>query len=162
MRAQDGRTDGRTECVVRPASGRVALTGAKDLIAARASWREHLFVACGAVELIVLERERLVDQRRRTRAALEALVMPVFVSVRQVLQYTDNELSQRAGSTLTSPRPGGGRFTHTSVPCVKKIVGGRFGSKPAGPIAGGWILGKEGSEPPEAPPQLRVCSKLPE
>jgi len=112
MRTQDGRTDGRTECVVRPASGRVALTGAKDLIAARASWREHLFVACGAVELIVLERERLVDQRRRTRAALEALVMPVFVSVRQVLQYTDNELSQRAGSTLTSPRPEGGGPLH--------------------------------------------------
>ena len=126
MRTQDGRTDGRTECVVRPASGRVALTGAKDLIAARASWREHLFVACGAVELIVLERERLVDQRRRTRAALEALVMPVFVSVRQVLQYTDNELSQRAGSTLTSPRPGGGALHPHQCSMCQKNSGGSF------------------------------------
>lgn len=57
-------------------------TGAKDLFAACASRREHLLVTRGAEQLIVLERERLVDKRRRTRTALEALVMPVLVPVR--------------------------------------------------------------------------------
>jgi len=36
-------------------------TGAKDLFAASASWSKHLLIAGGAVQLIILEGERLID-----------------------------------------------------------------------------------------------------
>jgi len=39
----------------------LGLTGAKDLFAAGAARREHLFVAGSAEQLVVLEGERLVD-----------------------------------------------------------------------------------------------------
>jgi len=42
-------------------------------------------MALGAVELVVLTGERMIDERHLTVAALEAALVPVTVLVRQIL-----------------------------------------------------------------------------
>lgn len=61
-------------------------SGTKNVSTSYTSRRELVFVAGRTVELFVLKRERLVDQRRWTRAALEAFVMPVPIFIRQILE----------------------------------------------------------------------------
>ena len=61
-------------------------TCAKDVSAAVAPRSEVVVMAVGAVELLVLGGERLVDERAATVAAVEALLVPVPVLVRQILQ----------------------------------------------------------------------------
>lgn len=46
---------------------------------------EVVVVAVGAVQLLVLTSERVIDERNLTIAALEATLMPMTVFVRQIL-----------------------------------------------------------------------------
>jgi len=59
--------------------------GSKHVTASGTARGEHLFVACGAVEPVVLEGERLVDESGAARRAVETFVVPVHVLVRQIL-----------------------------------------------------------------------------
>jgi len=47
-------------------------------------------MAIGAVELLILARERMINERHLTVAALEASLVPVTVLVRQILGHTAN------------------------------------------------------------------------
>ena len=78
------------------------LAGAEESSASVTARREVVVMAVGTVELVVLRRERMIDQRHLAVAALEAALVPVTILVRQVLnhrtvhtptslgQYTDN------------------------------------------------------------------------
>jgi len=47
-------------------------------------------MAVSAVQLFVLARERMIDQRHLAVAALEASLVPVTILVRQILDNTEN------------------------------------------------------------------------
>ena len=57
-------------------------TGSKESPAAVAACREVVVMAVGAVELVVLARERMVDERHLTVAALETALVPMTLLVR--------------------------------------------------------------------------------
>lgn len=61
-------------------------TCSKDVSAESASGCEAVLVARSAVEQVVLVGERLVDERSGAPGALEALVVPVFLLIRQILE----------------------------------------------------------------------------
>jgi len=56
-------------------------TGSKESAAAVAACREVVVMAVGAVELVVLARERMVDERHLTVAALETALVPMTLLV---------------------------------------------------------------------------------
>ena len=62
------------------------LTCSEDVAAAVTARGEVVVVTVGAVKLLVLGGERLVDERVEAVAALEAFLVPVLVLVRQVLK----------------------------------------------------------------------------
>ena len=74
-------------------------TCAKDVSAAVAPRSEVVVVAVGAVELFVLGGERLVDERAATVAAVETLLMPVPILVRQILQEETSHVYKRQATT---------------------------------------------------------------
>lgn len=72
--------------------------GSKESAAAVAACREVVVMAVGAVELVVLARERMIDERHLTVAALETALVPVTVLVRQILGIgADGRLAVLAG-----------------------------------------------------------------
>lgn len=64
-----------------------AHTCTKHISAAIAARSKVVVMAVSAVELVVLGRERLVDQRTLAVTALETLLMPVSLLVREILQH---------------------------------------------------------------------------
>ena len=62
------------------------LTCTKHFATSVAASREVIVVAIGAVEFVVLGGERLVNQGALAVTALETLLVPMAVLVRQILQ----------------------------------------------------------------------------
>ena len=61
-------------------------TSTKDILAAVTPCSKVVVMAIGAVELLILGGEGLVNQGVLAVAALETLLMPVLLFVRQILQ----------------------------------------------------------------------------
>jgi len=66
----------------------VIVTCSEDVGAGVTAQCEVVVVAVRAVGLIILARERTIDQRHLTVDALETVLMPVTVLVRQILPDT--------------------------------------------------------------------------
>jgi len=81
-------------------------TGSEDVGAGIAAQSEVVVMAVGAVRLVILARERTIDQRHLAVDTLEAVLVPVTVLVRQILytSHTSNIQGCR-GDGISIPIP---------------------------------------------------------
>jgi len=68
-------------------------TSSEETAAAVAACGEVVVMTVGAVQLVVLAGERVIDKRHLAVTTLETFLVPVTILVRQVLQHTSDSVN---------------------------------------------------------------------